>query len=69
MNPGGRKPEIKPENSCSLKLHHSEPWKPFSSLRKSNHFVEFDSTMMKHRLLDVPGMCFSIDEVDLDAEK
>ncbi|CAA7039448.1 unnamed protein product [Microthlaspi erraticum] len=68
VNPGGRKPEIKPENSCSLKLHHSEPWKPFCSLRKSNHFVEFDSAMMKHRFLDVHGMCLSSDEVDLDTE-
>ncbi|ESQ36597.1 hypothetical protein EUTSA_v10007898mg [Eutrema salsugineum] len=53
VNPGGRKPEIRRENNYNLKLEHLEPWKPFCSLRKSNHFVEFDSTMMKPRVLDV----------------
>ncbi|CAH2039037.1 unnamed protein product [Thlaspi arvense] len=57
LNPGGRRQEIIiPENCFSLKLRHSEPWKPFCSVRKSNHFLEFDSTMMKPSLLDVHGM-------------
>lgn len=50
MNPRGRRQEIKiPENSFDLKIQHLEPssCKPLSSLRKSNHFLEFDSTMMK----------------------
>ncbi|CAH8388344.1 unnamed protein product [Eruca vesicaria subsp. sativa] len=49
VNYGGRRQEIKiPENSFDLKIQHLEkkPWKPFSSLRNSNHFLEFDSTMM-----------------------
>uniref|UniRef100_M4EX55 Uncharacterized protein n=1 Tax=Brassica campestris TaxID=3711 RepID=M4EX55_BRACM len=50
VNPRGRRQEIKiPENSFDLKIQHLEPssCKPLSSLRKSNHFLEFDSTMMK----------------------
>lgn len=57
MNPRGRRQEIKiPENSFDLKIQHLEPssCKPLSSLRKSNHFLEFDSTMMKP---NVHGMC------------
>ncbi|KAL0724113.1 hypothetical protein Bca4012_038712 [Brassica carinata] len=53
VNHGGRRHEIKiPENSFDLKIqqHLEEPLKPFSSLTKSNHFLEL---MMKPRLLDV----------------
>ncbi|CAH8251017.1 unnamed protein product [Arabidopsis lyrata] len=53
VNPGGRKHDILPESSFNLKPQLLEPLKPFSSSSKSNHFVEFDSTMMKHRLMDV----------------
>jgi hypothetical protein len=53
VNPGGRKYEILPESSFNLKSQLLEPLKPFSSFSKSNHFLEFDSTMMKHRLMDV----------------
>lgn len=56
VNPGGRKHDILPESSFNLKPQLLEPLKPFSSSSKSNHFVEFDSTMMKHRLMDVHGM-------------
>jgi len=56
VNPGGRKYEILPESSFNLKSQLLEPLKPFSSFSKSNHFLEFDSTMMKHRLMDVHGM-------------
>lgn len=59
MNPGGRRHEIIiPQSSFKLKAEHLEPWKPFCSWSKSNHFVEFNSTMMmKPRLLDVHGIC------------
>ncbi|VVA89819.1 unnamed protein product [Arabis nemorensis] len=55
-NPGGRRHETKPQSSFKLKLEHLEPWKPFCSWRsKSNHFVEFDSTMMKPRHVHETG--------------
>ncbi|CAN8295793.1 unnamed protein product [Cochlearia groenlandica] len=48
VNPGGQKHE----NTYNLKLQqHLEPWKPFCSLSKSNHFVESESNMKKPRLL------------------
>ncbi|KAL1216526.1 hypothetical protein V5N11_030169 [Cardamine amara subsp. amara] len=50
VNPGGRKQEIIRETSFNLKPQHLEPWKSFSALSKSN---EFDSTMMKPRLIGV----------------
>ncbi|KFK42691.1 hypothetical protein AALP_AA1G027300 [Arabis alpina] len=42
VNHGGRRHEIKTPTSFGLKLEHLEPWKPFCSWSKSNHFVEFE---------------------------
>ncbi|XP_056856138.1 uncharacterized protein LOC130508182 isoform X2 [Raphanus sativus] len=56
VNSGVRRQEsIIPENSFDLKIQHlgEPPCKAFSSLRNCNHFMESDSNMLKHRLLDV----------------
>ncbi|XP_010481894.1 PREDICTED: uncharacterized protein LOC104760621 isoform X3 [Camelina sativa] len=53
VNLGGRKHDLILETSFNLKPHLLEPLEPFCSLSKSNHFVEFDSTMMKPRLIGV----------------
>ncbi|VVB07063.1 unnamed protein product [Arabis nemorensis] len=52
VNPGARQ-EIIPASSFNLNPEHLEPWKPVSSLSKSNQFVEIDSTMMKPLFMDV----------------
>ncbi|XP_010457341.1 PREDICTED: uncharacterized protein LOC104738828 isoform X2 [Camelina sativa] len=52
VNLGGRKHDLILETSFNLKPHLLEPLEPFCSLSKSNHVVEFDSTMMKPSLIN-----------------
>lgn len=49
----GMKQEIIPASSFNLKPDQLEPWKPIGSLANSGQFVEIDSAMMRHVLIDV----------------